>query len=285
MQIVLIVAIAAAAGLFTRGALLRYSGVERAKAPSGKRQQFDGSKIVEQITGMLPISKESERDALDSLARSGVRMTPSDLWASRCLFGGIGLAVGIFASSELHTPAGVAVLPLGLIVGLMLPQLYLLMERKRWREEIERALPNALDLICISVSAGTTFDAGVRAVSEKTTGPLADSLRDAVQAARFMSTTQALKRLADAAQVQPLTMFVASLIQAEDSGIPVSEILKTQAESVRTYRRQKVEEEINKLATKMVFPCLFIFCALLAVILAPALSQLVGSLGSIAAAS
>lgn len=285
MVYILIVAVAAAAGLFTRGALLRYSGVERAKAQAGKRQQFDGSAIVAQITGVLPISKQSERDAVESLERSGVRMTASDLWASRFLFGGVGLALGIFASTQASSAAGVAAIPLGLVVGLLLPQLYLIAERRRWREEIEKALPNALDLICISVSAGTTFDAGVRAVSEKTTGPLADSLRDAVQAARFMSMTQALKRLADAAQVQPLTMFVASLIQAEESGIPIGEILKTQAESVRTYRRQKVEEEINKLATKMVFPCLFIFSALLIVILAPALSQLVGSLGTIAGAS
>lgn len=281
MEYVLVISIGIALGLFANGALLRYSGVERAKSSAGSKQ-FDGQAIIDQITGLVPISKEGERQALDSLARSGVRMNPSELWASRFLFGGIGLALGIFGSTMLTGAQAVVAAPLGLIVGVMLPQLYLLAERRGWRNDIEKALPNALDLLCISVSAGSTFDAGLRTVATKTTGALADSLKDVVAASRYMSATQALKRLADSADVKPLTIFVASLMEAERSGIPLVEILKTQAESVRTYRRQKVEEEINKLATKMVFPCLFIFCALLAVILAPALVQLVGSLGSMA---
>ena len=284
MEYVLIISIGIGLGLLANGALLRLSGVERAKASAGSRQ-FDGQAIIDQITGILPISKEGERETLEALARSGVRMNPSELWASRFILGGVGLALGIFGSTQLEGLQAVAALPLGLISGLMLPQLYLMAERRGWRNDIEKALPNALDLLCISVSAGLTFDAGLRTVASKTTGALADSLKDVVSASRYMSTTQALKRLSDAADVKPLTIFVASLMEAERSGIPLVEILKTQAESVRTYRRQKVEEEINKLATKMVFPCLFIFCALLAVILAPALAHLVGSLGSIAAAS
>lgn len=279
MAYVLIIAFGVAAGLLARGALLRYAGVERAKSVAGSKQ-FDGQAIIEQIQGLVPISKEGEREALESLARSGVRMTPSELWASRFIFGGVGVALGILGASQVAGPQGLAAVPLGLIVGLMVPQLYLLAQRSGWRNDIERALPNAIDLLCISVAAGSTFDAGLRSVATKTTGPLADSLKDVVTASRYMPTTQAMKRFADSANVAPLTIFVASLIQAEKSGIPLVDILKTQAESVRTYRRQKVEEEINKLATKMVFPCLFIFCALLAVILSPALAQLIGSLGS-----
>lgn len=281
MEYLVIVAIACGLGLATRGALLRYSGVERAKSQA-KSAKFDGSAIVAQIQGVMPISRESEREALASLARSGVRMTPSDLWASRFICGGIGLALGIFGSTQTSGAQGLIWIPLGVVVGLLLPQLYLLSERAKWREDIERSLPNALDLLCISVSAGTTFEAGVRAVSEKTTGPLADSLKDVVQAAQYMRMTEALKRLADAAGVQPLTIFVASLIQAEDSGIPLADILKTQAEAVRTYRRQKLEEKINKLPTKMVLPCLMILSTLLIWILTPTLMQLVSALGSMA---
>ena len=90
--------------------------------------------------------------------------------------------------------------------------------------------------------------------------------------------TEALETLADRAQVEPLTVFVASLAQAQRSGIPVAEILHSQATSVRTYRRQRIEEQINRLSTRMLLPQLLIFAAVLVAILVPTISQVIESL-------
>ena len=97
-----------------------------------------------------------------------------------------------------------------------------------------------------------------------------------------MDITDALKQFADNAGVQPLTIFVASLIQARQTGAQFVEVLENQAETVRTYRRQKLEEEINKIGTKMLIPIIFlIFPALFGVLLAPAAMSAIQAMGSL----
>ena len=68
-------------------------------------------------------------------------------------------------------------------------------------------------------------------------------------------------------------MFVASLIQAEQSGMALTEVLRSQAESVRTQRRLAIEEKINKLPVRMTFPCVLIFASMIVITLAPAIAQ------------
>lgn len=239
-------------------------------------QPFQGSALF----GAM--SREQEERQRDAIMHSGLKISALMFWASKIICVAVGIMVGILIGTKLSGLATVAAGGLGAMVGYILPELYLLQKRREWRNNIERELPNALDLMSISMAAGSTFDDAVRTVAENSQGALAEGFRDVLANARFMDITDALKQFADNAGVQPLTIFVASLIQARQTGAEFVEVLENQAQTVRTYRRQKLEEEINKIGTKMLIPIIFlIFPALFGVLLAPAAMSAIQAMGSL----
>lgn len=285
------------AGALTTHALERRSGViqkrvnsmtlsqrlrlRNERAERDQRESDISRRLTAAINDIAPISPEAEKAQRDALLRSGMKVSVTSFWAARFLSVAVCLAIAAVAVSTL--PDGdirsIPLLALGAAVGFALPQLYLLDRRKRWRDDIERELPNALDLMATTVSAGTTLDSAVRVVAENSEGALADAFRDIVAQSRFMDITEALKNFSDNANVQPLTIFAASLVQAKKQGLAVAEILMLQAETVRRYRRARLEEEVNKLPVKIIFPIVFfIFPALFGVVLVPAAMQMLGSL-------
>lgn len=228
------------------------------------------------------MSREQEERQREAIKRSGLKISALMFWASKIICVAVGIMVGILIGTKLTGLATVAAAGLGGMVGYILPELYLLQKRREWRNNIERELPNALDLMSISMAAGSTFDDAVRTVAENSEGALAEGFRDVLANARFMDITDALKQFADNAGVQPLTIFVASLIQARQTGAQFVEVLENQAQTVRTYRRQKLEEEINKIGTKMLIPIIFlIFPALFGVLLSPAAMSAIQAMGSL----
>ena len=110
----------------------------------------------------------------------------------------------------------------------------------------------------------------IRIVSEKTEGALGVALKDVVAAAQWSSTLAGLRQLADAAQVKPLTTFVSSAELAQKSGLPMSQVVKAQAEAVRVKRKQRIDEQIEKLPTKMVIPNYLLVVALVVAMIVPA---------------
>ena len=89
---------------------------------------------------------------------------------------------------------------------------------------------------------------------------------------------EALGRLAKRCDSQPITSFVGAILQAERLGVPIANILETQAESVRDYHRQQIEEESAKLPIKMLFPLVFlVFPIILMVLLGPAILKIMNS--------
>lgn len=239
-------------------------------------QPFQGSALFGSM------SREQEERQREAIMRSGLKISALMFWASKVICIAVGIMVGILIGTKLNGLATVAAAGLGAMVGYILPELYLLQKRREWRNDIERELPNALDLMSISMAAGSTFDDAVRTVAENSEGALAEGFRDVLANARFMDITDALKQFASNACVQPFTVFVASLIQARQTGAQFVEVLENQAQTVRTYRRQKLEEEINKIGTKMLIPIIFlIFPALFGVLLAPAAMSAIQAMGSL----
>lgn len=264
-----------AVGALAAYGLQRAFGLERRRDGRG----VSATRALDAISRLMPQTEASERESARSLARAGMRVAPSALWAARlaCAAAGIllGFALGTASRSAVALVAGPT---LGCVLGALAPQLWLMRRRNAWREDIDRELPNALDLLCITVTAGGTLDFGVRTVAEKTTGTLADALAEAVEAARFVPMTTALWRLADNADVRSLSVFVAALDQAEESGMAIADVLRSQADSARLARRQAIEERINRVALKMTFPMALIFMATLLVVLVPAAVQVIAAL-------
>ena len=226
-----------AVGALAAYGLQRAFGLERRRGGRG----VSATRALDAISRLMPQTEASERESARSLARAGMRVAPSALWAARLAGAAagilLGFALGAASSSAVALVAGPT---LGCVLGALAPQLWLVRRRNAWREDIDRELPNALDLLCITVTAGGTLDFGVRTVAEKTTGTLADALAEAVEAARFVPMTTALRRLADNADVRSLSVFVAALDQAEESGMAIADVLRSQADSARLARRQAI---------------------------------------------
>lgn len=256
---------------------------ERADAEQLGIGELSDSAIGRAIQNMLPASAEQEAEQRDALMRSGLKIPVASFQAARMICMILFLLVGTLLGARFLSGFQiVAAIALGAVVGAILPQLYLISIRAKWRDEIERQLPSALDLMCVSVAAGSTFEAAVRTCAENIPGAMGEALGDVMAQAQFMDVTDALKRFADTAGVKPLSIFAASLLSSRASGAKMVDVLKNQADTVRNYRRMKIEEEINKLPVKMIFPIVFfIFPALFGIVLVPAAAQLMSSLAGL----
>ena len=169
---------------------------------------------------------------------------------------------------------------LGSFMGGFMPVAFLnLLIRKR-QQAIQCQLPEVLDLLCVSVQAGLSFDASLRKIVERMKGPFVDECRRLQDDIRMgMVRRTAMKNVASRCGIQDVSLFMTSLIQAERLGTSMGRTLKDQSDNIRERRRQYVKAEAMKAPVKIIFPLvLFIFPALFVVALVPTLLTLVKSL-------
>ncbi|MDH7498399.1 MAG: type II secretion system F family protein [Syntrophomonadaceae bacterium] len=161
-------------------------------------------------------------------------------------------------------------------IGVVAPDIYLIMCRAERAERVSKSLPDTLDLLSVSVEAGLGFDAALQKITEKMTGPLAEEFAAALNEIKVgKPRREAMRDLADRLQVDDVSTFVASLVQAESLGVPIANVLRVQSEQVRLRRRQRAEEKAHKAPIKMLLPMLFfIFPAIFIVLLGPAAIEL-----------
>jgi tight adherence protein C len=161
----------------------------------------------------------------------------------------------------------------GLAVGYIFPEFWLGRRVKARQHAIVLQLPDALDLLTISVRAGLGFDAALAKVVEKMQGPLVDEFRRALAEVRVgKARRDALRDIIPRTEVPALTNFIGAIIQAEQLGVSISKVLQVQSEQLRIERRQRAEEMAAKAPIKMLFPLVgCIFPSLFIVILGPAI--------------
>jgi tight adherence protein C len=165
------------------------------------------------------------------------------------------------------------------IAGYLLPS-YWLFSRKRDRQlQIFHTLPDILDLVTVCVEAGVSIDAALMRTTETSQfdkNPLAEEIKISTMETRAgKPRIEALKDMAERTMVDDVKAFVTMLAQTEKFGTSLSQALRTYADELRTRRRQIAEEAAAKTTVKMVFPLvIFVFPALLVVILGPAIVQI-----------
>lgn len=149
------------------------------------------------------------------------------------------------------------------------------LKRKR-SSSMQRQLPDALDLLSVSVEAGLGFDSALHHVVEKSSGVLAQEFVITLNELTMGKTRrEALRDLGRRTGVEDIITFVGAVIQADQLGVPITNILRTQAEQVRMKRRQRVEEQAMKAPVKMLFPLVFfIFPSIFIVLLGSAAIQI-----------
>ncbi len=162
---------------------------------------------------------------------------------------------------------------IGALFGYTIPEFWLGGRVKKRQHAILLMIPDALDLLTISVRAGLGFDAALGKVVEKLAGPLSDEFRRALAEVRVgKQRREALRDIVARTEVGPLTNFIGAIIQAEQLGVSISKVLMVQSEQLRIERRQRAEEQAAKAPIKMLFPLVgCIFPSLFIVILGPAL--------------
>jgi tight adherence protein C len=176
-------------------------------------------------------------------------------------------------------PSVATALTVGLFpaIGLFLPDLVLDGRARRRRLAIERSLPEILDQLTICVGAGLGFDASLRRVASSNDGdPLAAELGRAVQDMRMgMVRTVALTAMAERCDASELRAVVRAVVQSDRAGVPISRVLRVQADHVRERRRLRAEERAMRMPVKLIFPLvLCVLPALFVVLMGPAVLRL-----------
>lgn len=165
--------------------------------------------------------------------------------------------------------------------ALMLLPLWWLRLRVLGRQKLlVKALPDAVDLIVTTVEAGLAIDAALAEVGRETDGPLGEELRLTVRETTLgRSRRDALQRLIERTQVPELKTFVQSLIQAEQSGIPIGQVLRTQADQVRLKKRQRAEAQAQRAPVKMVVVLVtLVLPSMLLLVMGPAIMRMADQL-------
>jgi tight adherence protein C len=170
------------------------------------------------------------------------------------------------------------------VMGFYLPYFWLRRRIQIRRRALLRALPDALDLMTIGVSAGLSFDGAMLELVQKWDNELSRELAMALNEMRMgASRREALLNLVERTQLEDIRLLVAAVIQADELGSSLAETLTIQAEQLRIRRRQRAEELARKAPVKMLIPLVFlIFPALFVVILGPAVPAVLNALKSIA---
>lgn len=184
---------------------------------------------------------------------------------------GIGAAAVMLATG--NVPLAMVFGLVGAVFGYMAPEFWLGGRARKRSFEMVLQLPDALDLLTISVEAGLGFDAALAKVVEKMEGPLVDEFRQALAEVRMGRLRRdALRDVVARADAQPISNFIGAIVQAEQLGVPIAKVLQIQSQQLRIERRQRAQEAAAKAPVKMLFPMVgCIFPTIFIVILGPAI--------------
>src|SRR3954449_1089736 len=209
----------------------------------------------------------------------GRKISPTTFLAFKSALALGGLVLGALFGGAAAGPGGVLFAAIALAgIGFIAPDFVVSGKARSRKDRIRAELPDALDLMAVSVEAGMGFDGAISKLTEHMQGPLADEFALTLGEIRIGESRQdALKKLADRTNTPELSSFVRSIIQADQLGISLGRILRVQATDSRLKRQAAAEEKAMKAPIKMLFPTvLFIFPAMFLVILGPALLGLKG---------
>lgn len=232
------------------------------------------SNLVRLASRALPSEKEASLSKKIIMAGKPGGLGPREFTAVKIILAIIGPALFILADMLFNWKTGgwiiiVAVTALG---GWIIPDVFLHHKISERKTEVEKSLPDVLDLITVSVEAGMGFDGALLKVVEKGKGVLASEFLVVLQECKMgKSRRDALRDMADRIGVDDLSTFVGSIIMAEQLGISISNVLRLQSEQMRRKRKQRAEEKAMKAPVKMMIPMVTcIFPTIFVVLLGPA---------------
>lgn len=195
---------------------------------------------------------------------------------------GVLLALAFSLMLGFSLPVRIVVVAAGLVGGFFTPMAYLYQRSYDRAQRMQRELPDAIDLLTISVESGLGFDAAIQQVARNTEGPLADEFSRALREMQIgQGRSAALRALADRTTVPDVRTFVSAMVQADSFGIPIGQVLRVQSSEIRVKRRQRAEEKAQQVPVKITVPLIFcILPCLFIAVMGPAVINIMESFGS-----
>jgi tight adherence protein C len=217
-------------------------------------------------------ARQNLMNKLDLAGRPG-NLTPEDFAAVRivaaAVMAAVGLGLGLLLGSVVYLVISLAV---GAILGFYLPVLWLKQKVDARRAEIQKGLPDAMDLLVIAVDAGLGFDAALARVTDKYKNALSDEFAKVLREVSLgRPRLEAMDEMGRSSGVEDLHNFIQAIIQSEQFGTGIGKILRIQADEMRRKRRQRAQEKAAQATLKMMLPMVgCIFPTLWIVLLGPA---------------
>ncbi len=258
-----------------------YGSRPRTLAEIELEQPFSDRVVSPAIRGMAAMigrfapqkNVEAMRHKLD-LAGNPNNWTPADVLGVRGMAAVITVIIVIIPLALLGTQLPQVLLfgGIGGILGFYLPIFWLNAKIRQRKHDILKALPDALDLLTISVEAGLGFDAAMVKVTEKWDNELSRAFARVNAEIRLGKLRrEALRDMANRTDVPDVSNFIAAVIQADQLGVSLAKVLRIQSDQMRIKRRQRAEEQAAQAPVKMMFPLVFlIFPSIFIVLLGPA---------------
>ena len=251
------------------------------EVPSGTPQEGLRERLVAPIGDWLArwALRVNPRASTDTVERRlmaaglGLKLSPTGFLAIKGLLALLGFSLGAMIGSS-RGLGGVLLGALALgALGFFGPDYALTLKARGRKEKVRAELPDALDLLAVSVEAGLGFDAAIAKLNEHMDGPLAQEFGLTLSEMRIgESRSEALKRMSERVDAPELSAFTRAIVQADQLGTSLGRILRVQAADARLRRQAAAEERAMKAPIKMLFPTvLFIFPAMFLVILGPAI--------------
>ncbi|MEX0427433.1 type II secretion system F family protein [Nocardioides sp. DS6] len=192
-------------------------------------------------------------------------------------FGAVmGGCLGVIFGVSLMT--GILMTAIGAAAGFFSPDLFLYQRAYDRTERLRKELPDAIDLMAISVEAGLGFDAAVQQVARNTEGPLAEEFSRMLREMQLgTGRAEALRGLGERTSLDDLKSFISAMVQADAFGIPIANVLRVQSSEIRVKRRQWAETKAQQVPVKITIPLIFcILPCLFIMIMGPAALQIMG---------
>ncbi len=220
----------------------------------------------------LPI--QDTRDRINTQLREAGEYLglTADEYLALCVLSSLMMLVAGVVIDKLTSIGGIVILMFAGF-GSIIPHMQVSGEIERRFKQVNRGLPHAIDLVALTMSAGLDFPGALRQVTEKTadkSDALYEELTRILQELELGRTRkQALLAFAERSPTESVRDFVSAVVQAEEKGNPLAEVLQIQATMLRMRRSIAAEESAARAGVLMMGPLMLIFCTIMMIILGP----------------
>lgn len=233
-------------------------------------------KIIMKLGNIAPSSIRDKYNNLLASAGLQDKVKYYNVLAIQILLASLLVLLTVVVSRRFGNPINSTFIFLAVLMGFLFPYSVLKTKSDERRQQIQHALPSFLDLLHVTVEAGLSFDMSIYRTTSKLKGPLSDELLFTMnEMNKGRDRSEAFRDLVKRTQVEDLATFVTSIIQAEQLGSNIGNVLRVQSETIRTTKRQRLETQAAKIPVKMTIPMtLCLLPAMLIVAVGPSIISL-----------